>query len=146
MAEIAIIGGSGFGQIKELKITRQKIAQTPFGEPSAPLFFGEFGKKEIIFLPRHGAGHTIPPHQINYRANIWALKDAGAKKIVGMGAVGGIRQDMAPGCLVIPHQIIDYTWGREHTFLTSSRAKWCMWILLIPTVKNCEPACLKQVD
>jgi len=123
MAEFAIIGGSGFGQIKELDITRQKRVQTPFGEPSAPLAFGEFGGKEIIFLPRHGEGHTIPPHQINYQANIWALKDAGVKKIVGMGAVGGIRQDMVPGCVAIPHQIIDYTWGRAHTFFEQQQGK-----------------------
>jgi len=123
MAAFAIIGGSGFGQIKELKITQQKVVQTPFGEPSAPLIFGEFGGKEIIFLARHGEGHGIPPHQINYRANIWALKDAGIKKIIGMGAVGGIRQDMAPGCLAIPHQIIDYTWGREHTFFEQQKGK-----------------------
>jgi len=123
MTAYAIIGGSGFGQIKELHITRKKRVQTPFGKPSAPLIFGEFGGKEIIFLPRHGEGHTIPPHQINYRANIWALKDAGAKKIVGMGAVGGIRQDMAPGCLAIPDQIIDYTWGRQHTFFEQQQGK-----------------------
>jgi len=123
MAEFAIIGGSGFGQIKELDITQKKTVQTPFGEPSAPLVFGKFGGKEIIFLPRHGAEHTIPPHQINYRANIWALKDAGIKNIIGMGAVGGIRQDMAPGCLAIPHQIIDYTWGREHTYFEQQQGK-----------------------
>ncbi len=123
MAEIAIIGGSGFGQIKELKITRKKNTQTPFGGPSAPLIFGEFGEKEIIFLPRHGEKHTIPPHQINYRANIWALKDAGIKRVIGIGAVGGIRQDMAPGCLAIPDQIIDYTWGREQTFFDQQQGR-----------------------
>ncbi len=123
MAKLAIIGGSGFGQINELNITQQKKIQTPFGEPSAPLAFGEFGGQEIIFLTRHGEGHTIPPHQINYRANIWALKDAGIKHIVGMGAVGGIRQDMAPGCLAIPDQIIDYTWGRAHTFFEQQQRK-----------------------
>ncbi len=123
MTEFAIIGGSGFGQIKELEITAKKTVQTPFGDPSAPLVFGKLGKKEIIFLPRHGEGHTIPPHQINYRANIWALKEAGVKKIVGMGAVGGIRRDMAPGRLAVPHQIIDYTWGRAHTFFEQQRGK-----------------------
>jgi len=123
MAKFAIIGGSGFGQIKELNITQQKIVQTPYGEPSAPLVFGEFGGQEIIFLARHGEGHTIPPHQINYRANIWALKAAGIEHIVGMGAVGGIRQDMPPGCLAIPDQIIDYTWGRAHTFFEQQQSK-----------------------
>ncbi len=123
MTEFAIIGGSGFGQIKELEITAKKTVQTPFGEPSAPLVFGKLGGKEIIFLPRHGEEHTIPPHQINYRANIWALKEAGVKKIVGMGAVGGIRRDMAPGHLAVPHQIIDYTWGRAHTFFEQQRGK-----------------------
>ncbi len=123
MAKLAIMGGSGFGQIKELNITQQKAVQTPYGEPSAPLVFGEFGGQEIIFLARHGEGHTIPPHQINYRANIWALKAAGIENIIGMGAVGGIRQDMVPGCLAIPDQIIDYTWGRAHTFFEQQQSK-----------------------
>jgi len=70
----------------------------------------------VIFLPRHGAVHTIPPHRINYRANIWALRNIGVKQVIGMAAVGGIRADMGPGRVAIPDQIIDYTWGRGHTF------------------------------
>ncbi len=116
MVALAIIGGSGFGRIKGLEVTRQQRVETPFGDPSAPLVFGTLNGKAIVFLPRHGEGHTIPPHQINYRANIWALKEAGAREVVGIGAVGGIRSDMAPGCLVVPDQIIDYTWGRKQTF------------------------------
>ncbi|VAX07140.1 5'-methylthioadenosine phosphorylase [hydrothermal vent metagenome] len=116
MTRFAIIGGSGFSQLSELKVTQHKTVDTPYGEPSAPLTYGVFGGQEIVFLPRHGVGHSLPPHQINYRANIWALQDSGVKQIIGMGAVGGIRNDMAPGCVAIPNQIIDYTWGRAHTF------------------------------
>ena len=116
MTELAIIGGSGFAQLKELEITRRQVVHTPFGEPSSPLTYGTFGGREVVFLPRHGASHTLPPHQINYRANIWALKHVGVKHIIGMGAVGSISKDMEPGCIVIPHQIIDYTWGRDHTY------------------------------
>ncbi len=114
--ELAIIGGSGLTSMKGLEIIRKEVMHTPYGEPSAPVTFGRLAGKEIAFLPRHGPGHTIPPHQINYRANLWGLKHLGVKRIVAMGAVGGIRDDMAPGCIAIPDQIIDYTWGREHTY------------------------------
>ncbi|MFC1685030.1 S-methyl-5'-thioinosine phosphorylase [Pseudomonadota bacterium] len=123
MTKLAIIGGSGFTQIKELEVTRQQVVNTPFGNPSTPVTFGQFGGIELAFLPRHGGGHTIPPHMINYRANIWALKEIGAERVISMAAVGGIRKDMAPGCLAIPDQIIDYTWGRAHTFFEKDLAE-----------------------
>jgi 5'-methylthioinosine phosphorylase len=123
MTALAIIGGSGFSRMQELEITRQQVVRTPFGDPSTPVSFGRFGGVELAFLPRHGGGHTIPPHKINYRANIWALKEIGAERVIAMAAVGGIREDMAPGVIAIPDQIIDYTWGRAHTFFEKDLAE-----------------------
>lgn len=116
MSKIAIIGGTGLTSIKGLEITGREIVQTPFGEPSGPLVRGDLAGNHIYFLPRHGAGHTIPPHKINYRANIWALKEAGIEQVIAVNAVGGIRNDMQPGSLIIPDQIIDYTVSRTNTF------------------------------
>lgn len=116
MVDLAIIGGSGLTRLESLEITRKEVRHTPFGEPSAPFTYGRLEGREVVFLPRHGAGHTIPPHRINYRANIWALHHIGVERVIGVAAVGGITQEMAPGRLVVPDQIIDYTYGREHTF------------------------------
>lgn len=116
MTKIAVIGGTGLTSLQGLKITDREIVQTPYGEPSGPLVRGQLAGQEILFLPRHGGGHTIPPHKVNYRANIWALHNAGAEYVIAVNAVGGIRADMPPGCLVIPDQIIDYTWSRTTTF------------------------------
>lgn len=114
---LAVIGGSGLTKLSNLDVTRREVVRTPFGEPSGALTFGRIGCQEIVFLARHGYGHTIPPHRVNYRANIWALSQgAGAKGIVSVASVGGIRADLAPGMVIVPHQIIDYTWGREMTF------------------------------
>lgn len=116
MAKLAIIGGTGLTSLKDLKIIRREVMHTPYGEPSAPLVFGEMAGKEVMFLPRHGAGHTIPPHKVNYRANLWALKESGAEQVIAVNAVGGIRADMTPGKLAVPNQIIDYTWSRTNTY------------------------------
>jgi len=98
--------------------------RTPYGEPSGALTFGSIGGREVVFLARHGHGHTIPPHLVNYRANICALaQTAGATQIVSVGSAGGIRPDFAPGVLVLPDQIIDYTWGRQITFHDSREAQ-----------------------
>lgn len=114
---LAIIGGSGLTQLSILDVSRQQVMRTPYGEPSGALTFGRIGKQDVVFLARHGYGHTIPPHLVNYRANIWALaRGAGATRIVSVASVGGIRADLAPGTMLIPHQIIDYTWGRQMTF------------------------------
>ena len=113
---IAVIGGTGLTRLKDLEITRRQVMHTPFGEPSGPLVFGRLNDTEIVFLPRHGARHTIPPHQVNYRANIWALKNAGIDNVVAVAAVGGITEEMKPGIVAIPDQIIDYTWSRANTF------------------------------
>ncbi|MBV1777148.1 S-methyl-5'-thioinosine phosphorylase [Burkholderiaceae bacterium DAT-1] len=113
---LAILGGTGLARLKNLNITHRQVVRTPYGEPSGALTFGEVNDHHVVFLARHGYGHTIPPHQINYRANIWALADLGVKRVVSICTVGGIREDLAPGTLVVPDQLIDYTWGRAHTF------------------------------
>lgn len=113
---LAIIGGSGLTQLSNMEIERREVVRTPFGEPSGALVFGRMCNEPVVFLARHGYGHTIPPHLVNYRANIWALKDARVSGIVSVASVGGIRAELAPGILMVPDQIIDYTWGRKSTF------------------------------
>jgi len=113
---LAIIGGSGLTQLANLEVGRRKVGRTPYGDPSGALTFGRIGKSEVLFLARHGYGHTIAPHEVNYRANLWALKHAGADAVVSVASVGGIRNDIWPGTIVLPHQVIDYTWGRPSTF------------------------------
>jgi 5'-methylthioadenosine phosphorylase len=121
---LAVIGGSGLTQLANLEVTRREVVRTPFGEPSGALTFGSVGCREVVFLARHGYGHTIPPHRVNYRANLWALaKAAGAKGIVSVASVGGIRADFAPGTVVVPRQIVDYTWGRQTTFHEGGEAQ-----------------------
>jgi 5'-methylthioadenosine phosphorylase len=116
----AIIGGSGLTRLANLEMTRRKVVRTPYGEPSGALTFGRVQGCEVAFLARHGYGHTIPPHEVNYRANIWALQAQQIKFVVSVASVGGIRADLAPGTLVVPDQIIDYTWGRDATFFGTS--------------------------
>jgi 5'-deoxy-5'-methylthioadenosine phosphorylase len=117
---VGIIGGSGLTQLRNLEITRREVVRTPYGEPSAPMVYGRLGGGEVVFLPRHGSGHTIPPHEVNYRANIWALKQVGVERVIAVNAVGGISSHyLTSTTLVIPDQIIDYTWGRAHTFFGS---------------------------
>jgi 5'-methylthioinosine phosphorylase len=113
---LGIIGGTGLTQLSNLEVTRRQIVRTPFGDPSGALTFGKLNGREVVFLARHGYGHTIPPHEVNYRANIWALHAQGAARVVSVASVGGIRADLPPGALAVPHQLLDYTWGRKHTF------------------------------
>ena len=113
---LAIIGGTGLTELTNLKITHRQVMRTPYGEPSGPLTFGTINQHEVMFIARHGYGHTIPPHEVNYRANLWALRDQGAKRVIAVASVGGIRADLTPGSLVVPDQIIDYTNGRAFTF------------------------------
>ena len=113
---LAVIGGTGLTSLEALKINRREMISTPYGEPSGPLTDGELNGKAVVFLARHGDGHTIPPHKVNYRANLWALKNRGVDQVIAIAAVGGIRHDMAPGALAFPNQIVDYTWSRCHTF------------------------------
>jgi 5'-methylthioadenosine phosphorylase len=113
---LAIIGGRGLTQLTNLKITHQQVMRTPYGEPSGAFMFGTLDQHEVIFLARHGYGHTIPPHLVNYRANLWALHEQGASNIISVATVGGIRADLKPGVIVVPDQIIDFTHGRDATF------------------------------
>jgi 5'-methylthioinosine phosphorylase len=112
---LAIIGGTGLTRLPSLAVTHRQVIRTPYGEPSAALVFGELAGHRALFLARHGHGHTIPPHRVNYRANLWALKEQGASCILAVASVGAIR-GCRPGDLVLPHQLIDYTWGRPQTY------------------------------
>ena len=116
MSKFAVIGGTGLCTIDNLKIIKREVVQTPYGEPSAELTHGELDGQTVLFLPRHGSGHTLPPHKINYRANIWALKNAGVTHILSVAAVGGISSHLVPETLVVPDQIIDYTHDRVNTY------------------------------
>ena len=113
---LAIIGGSGLTQLSCLEISHRQVMRTPYGEPSGPLTFGKINNHEIVFLARHGHGHTIPPHVVNYRANLWALHSLNPTQVVAVASVGGIRANLTPGKMVIPNQMIDYTHGRKFTF------------------------------
>ena len=113
---LAIIGGSGLAQLADLEVVRRQIVRTPYGEPSGPLTFGRLAGGEVAFLARHGYGHTLAPHEINYRANLWALRDRGVTRILAVCTVGGIARGLGAGSLVVPDQIIDYTWGRKSTY------------------------------
>jgi 5'-deoxy-5'-methylthioadenosine phosphorylase len=119
---LGIIGGSGLTRLDATSVEREQDVITPYGAPSAALSFGHFGGGPFVFLPRHGTAHTIPPHRVNYRANLWALRQAGVTRVVGVAAVGGIHAGMAPGRLAVPDQVIDYTWGREHTLFETDPA------------------------
>jgi 5'-methylthioinosine phosphorylase len=112
---LAIIGGTGLTRLSTLAVMHREVIRTPYGEPSAALILGEVAGNPAIFLARHGHGHTIPPHRVNYRANLWALKEQGASAILAIASVGAIR-GCGPGDLVLPHQLIDYTSGRASTF------------------------------
>lgn len=116
MAMLAIIGGSGLSRLRGLEIEARKTVSTEYGEPSAPLSFGRFHDSSVVFLARHGDRHSLPPHQINYRANIRALKTVGVRHIVSVAAVGGIGANLPPGKIAVPDQLIDYTHGRKGTF------------------------------
>ena len=113
---LAIVGGSGLTRLSNLDVTRRLAVRTPYGEPSGALTFGRIAGEDVVFLARHGYGHTIAPHQVNYRANIWALLEQKVEGVVSVASVGGIRTDMRPGAIAVPHQIIDYTSGRKNTF------------------------------
>jgi 5'-deoxy-5'-methylthioadenosine phosphorylase len=113
----AVIGGSGLSKLPGFQLERRQIFRTPYGEPSGALMFGRLADEEVVFLARHGYGHTIAPHQINYRANMSALSQiTDLDGVLSVASVGGIRPDLLPGQLVIPDQILDYTWGRPSTY------------------------------
>ncbi|MDP1593739.1 MAG: S-methyl-5'-thioinosine phosphorylase [Gallionella sp.] len=121
---LAIIGGRGLTELANLNVTHRQVMRTPYGEPSGAFLFGMLNQHEIIFLARHGYGYTIPPHLVNYRANLWALREQGVTDVVSVATVGGIRADLTPGTLIVPDQIIDYTHGRDATFFNTRNTSY----------------------
>jgi len=113
---LGIIGGTGCAQLSNLEIVKRQVIRTPYGEPSGALTFGKIKDHEVAFLARHGYGHHLPPHEVNYRANIWALHAQGVKNVIAVATVGGIDASYRPGMIVVPDQVIDYTYGRKATF------------------------------
>lgn len=113
---IGIIGGSGLYDIEGVHLREVRRVMTPFGSPSDGYRLVDFDGRRIVFLPRHGSAHSIPPHKINYRANIWGFRELGVERIISIGASGGITQHMIPGMIVIPDQILDFTSGRDMTY------------------------------
>ncbi len=117
---LGIISGSGLYEIEGLKIKESLEVDTPYGRPAGPVMLCEYGGGAVNFLPRHGRDHSIPPHKINFRANIWALKELGVQRIISVSAVGGINKDLSPGHIVIGDQIMDFTKSRINTFFDNS--------------------------
>ncbi len=116
----AIIGGTGLSRLSGFSDLGTDAVATPYGEELVCLFRHQSAGGEVLFIPRHGPDHSVPPHAINYRANTWALKEAGVEGIFAINAVGGIHDRLGPGNLAIPDQIIDYTWGRDSTFFDAA--------------------------
>lgn len=112
-ADVGVIGGSGFYSF--LEGAERVSVPTPFGPPSADVALGEVGGRRVAFLPRHGERHQFPPHRVNYRANLWALRAVGVRQVLAPCAVGSLRPELGPGTLVLPDQVVDRTWGRGHT-------------------------------
>jgi len=112
---LAVIGGTGLYKLAEIKDAKAMTAVTPYGMPSGPVRIGRLGAHRIAFLARHGEDHGLPPHKVNYRANLWLIKQLGATRILAVNAVGGITEHYAPRAIGVPDQIIDYTWGRIST-------------------------------
>jgi len=113
---IGIIGGSGFSFFESFAPTGETEVNTPYGSPSAALIEGSVDDQKVVVMLRHGKGHSIPPHAINYRANLWALRQAGVDTAIALATVGGIGRECQPGAIIIPDQVLDYTHSREHTF------------------------------
>lgn len=113
---IGVIGGTGLSEPKFLNDVQIRQISTPYDHQAVQILTGALQGKAVAFVPRHGRGHKVPPHRVNYRANLWALQAIGVTAVVGVNAVGGIHADTGPGRLAVPEQIIDYSWGREHTY------------------------------
>lgn len=120
--DLALIGGTGLYRLPDLERIERRVVATPYGEPSAPIVLGELDGRRLAFVARHGEDHSIAPHRVNYRANVWALNEIGARRIVGVNAVGGIAGTMSPRALVVPDQLIDYTHGRLTSFCDADGA------------------------
>jgi len=143
---LAIIGGSGLTQLANLEITHRQVIRTPYGEPSGALTFGHINSEEVIFLARHGYGHTIAPHDVNYRANIWAIHSRGVKDLISVASVGGIHPDLKPGTIVIPDQIIDYTHGRQTTYREGRDTPVVHMDFTDPYSQKMRELCLRAVE
>src|SRR5688572_3513674 len=117
---LAVIGGTGVYKIADLQDVDTREIETVFGRPSGPVRIGMLLGQRVAFLARHGEGHSVPPHLINYRANLAALKQIGAKRVLALNTVGGINADFGPRVLACPDQVIDYTWGRISTIWEGS--------------------------
>lgn len=115
---LALVGGTGLTELEETG--EQLVLDTPYGAPSAPVSVVSASPLRLLFLPRHGNPHRFPPHCVNYRANLWALREAGADHVLGVYAVGGLHEPYAPAALAAPDQLVDYSWGREHTYSDSA--------------------------
>jgi len=118
--DLAVIGGTGVYALADLSDVRAELPQTAYGSPSGPVRVGTLGQHRVAFLARHGEGHSVPPHRINYRANLAALQALGARRVLALNTVGGITAECAPRALVCPDQLIDYTWGRISTLSEES--------------------------
>ncbi len=129
---LGVIGGSGLYSMKDLKVLEEITVDTPYGPPSDPLILGELKGTRLAFLPRHGVGHRIPPSEINYRANIFAMKKIGVERIVSISAVGSMKEEIVPGHIVLPDQFIDRTYRRNNTFFTNG---------IVGHVSLAEPIC-----
>ena len=113
---LAVIGGTGVYRLAALEDEQALHCDTPYGAPSGPLRIGHLGNARVAFLARHGEGHALPPHRVNYRANLHALQQAGVRRVLALNTVGGITAACGPRVLACPDQLIDYTWGRESTY------------------------------
>lgn len=129
---LGVLGGSGIYKIPGLEISGARTISTPYGAPSAPITEARLGETRLLFLPRHGTNHRVPPHEVNYRANICALKMAGAQQLVSVSAVGSMREDIRPGDMVIVDQYIDLTKRRESSYFDSG---------LVAHVSMADPTC-----
>jgi len=106
VVRLAVIGGSGLYDLRDLKGAKSRAIETPFGAPSSPVRVGRIGEVEVAFLARHGVGHVIPPHRVNHRANLWALRELGVRQVVGTSSVGSLKRDLRPGMLAVPHDFL----------------------------------------
>jgi 5'-methylthioadenosine phosphorylase len=132
LASLAIIGGSGLYEMPDLKDPKEYDLDTPFGKPSAPIIVGTLEERKIAFLARHGIGHHISPSEINFRANIYALKSLGVERIVSISACGSLREDYIPGDIVVPSQLFDFTHGRKRSFFEGG---------LVAHISTADPFC-----
>ena len=114
--DLAVIGGTGLYKLASLQDAEAVTGDTPYGAPSGPIRVGRIAGKRVAFLARHGEGHSLPPHRVNYRANLWRLKELGAQRVLAINTVGGITERFGPRVLALPDQLIDYTWGRTSSF------------------------------